>query len=108
MNRSAAHFDGDDRVQCTDSSLEWLQKPILIREHTKLPRANAKANARMDVLCRGLQPCIALCLQKVSEREDSREAVGGDLSKNVMEACIMCVVIHGEEKGRMSGVECTP
>jgi len=24
MNRSAAQFDGDNRVQETDSSLEWL------------------------------------------------------------------------------------
>ena len=99
MNRSAAHFDGDDGVQCTDGSLEWLQVPVLIRKHTKLPRTNAEANARMNVLCRRLQPRVTLCLQKVLERDDSRKAVSGDLSKNVVKASVVCVVIHGVEKG---------
>lgn len=68
MNRSAAHFDSDNRVQDTDSSLKWPQEPVLIREHTILPRLDTKADASMDVLRRGFKPCVALRLLKKHQR----------------------------------------
>jgi hypothetical protein len=64
-----------------------------------LPRVDTKANASMDVLGGGFKPSVALGLQKASERDDGRKAVGSDLSKNVVKQSIMCVVIHGFEKG---------
>jgi hypothetical protein len=53
----------------------------------------------MDVLGGGFKPSVALCLRKELERDDSSNAVGSDLSKNVVKQGIMRVVIHGSKKG---------
>ena len=58
MNSSAADFHSSDRVQDFDSTLERLKIRVFIREHAESALADAKANARVNVLFCGLEPSI--------------------------------------------------
>lgn len=58
MNGSAPDFHCGDGVQHPDSTLERLEVRVLVREHAKSALVDAKADARMDVLLRGLEPSI--------------------------------------------------
>jgi hypothetical protein len=99
MNCSGAHFDSDGGVKYTDSCLEWLEEPVSVRENAKLPLADTKTNASMDVLLGRLRPRVTLCLKNPSERDDRCKAVGYDPSENVVQQSVMYFVIHGIENG---------
>lgn len=58
MNCGAADLHGGDRVQDLDSTLEWLEIRVLIREHTESALVDTKADTRMNVLFCGLEPSI--------------------------------------------------
>ena len=59
VNCSTADFHGSDRVQDPDGTLKRLEVRVLVRKHAKSALVDAKANTRMDVLLRGLEPSIA-------------------------------------------------
>ena len=63
VNGSTADFHGSNRVQDLDSTLERLKVRILVWKHAKSAMVDAEANARMNVLFRGLEPSItgSLC-----------------------------------------------
>ena len=64
MNGSAANLDRDDGVEDTDGGLEGLQVLVLVREHPEVVVINSEADTRVDILLRGLEPCIPLSLQR--------------------------------------------
>ena len=62
MNGSAADFHSGDGVQDFDSTLERLKIWVLIRKNPESPLADAKANARVNILFCGFEPSIARSL----------------------------------------------
>jgi len=58
VNGSTPDFDSGDGVQHPDSTLERLEVRVLVRENAKSALVDAKADARMNVLFRGLEPSI--------------------------------------------------
>lgn len=67
MDCRAANFDSNHRVEHPHRRLERLEVEVVVGEEAEVPRVHAEAYACMDVLLRGLEPCIALGLRKVSE-----------------------------------------
>ena len=59
MNGGTPDFHSGDGVQHPDGTLERLEVRVLVREHAKSALVDAKADARMNVLLRGLEPSIA-------------------------------------------------
>lgn len=58
VNGSTADFHGSNRVQDLDSTLKRLEVRILVWKYAKSAMVDAEANARMNVLFRGLEPSI--------------------------------------------------
>lgn len=63
MDRGASHLYGDNGVEGADSSLEWLEEVVLVREHAILPGLDTKTDACVDVLRGRLEPGVTLRLQ---------------------------------------------
>ena len=59
MDGSTADFHSGHWIQYPDSTLERLEIRVLVREDAKSALVDAKTNAGMDVLFRGLEPSIA-------------------------------------------------
>lgn len=60
-----------------------------------MSRTDTKADTSMDVLCGWLEPCVTLRLQKASDKDSSHRITIVDLSENMVQQSIICVVIHG-------------
>ena len=63
VDRSAPRLDRDNGVEDSDSSLEWLQVLVLVREYAEIIVVDSQANACVDVLLRRLEPRVALGLE---------------------------------------------
>lgn len=62
MHSCAPDLDGDDGVEDADSGLEGLEVAVLIGEDAEVVVGNAEADAGVNVLLGGLEPCVTLCL----------------------------------------------
>lgn len=71
MNGGTANLDRNHGVQHPHGRLERLQVEVVVREQAEGPRVDTKAYARMDVLLRGLEPCVSLRLRRVEQAEAS-------------------------------------
>lgn len=49
----------------------------------------------MDVLCGWFEPRVTLRLQKVSDNDNSQRVVMVNLSKDMVQQSIICIVVHG-------------
>ena len=65
MYRGAPDFDRHDRVEHPDSRLEGREEVVLVGEDTEVAWLDTQADACMHVLLRGLEPGIALGLQRI-------------------------------------------
>ncbi len=76
VDSRAADLDGDDGVQDADGGLEGLEVDVLVREDAEAAGADPEADPSVDVLLRGLEPCISLSLNTmwaVSSNGDERQ-----------------------------------
>ena len=64
MDSGAASLHRDDGVEDSDGGLEGLEILVLVREDTEMVVVHPQTNARVDVLLRGLEPRIPLCLRE--------------------------------------------
>jgi hypothetical protein len=54
-----ADLDCDDRVESGNSSLERLERDVLVREDTEFTVANTEGDTTRDVGFVGTEPCVA-------------------------------------------------
>ena len=76
MDGGAADLDSDSGVQDTNRSLEGLEAEVLVGEDAEEPGVDAQADPGVDVLLRGLEPRVSLCLTAmpaVSSNGDERQ-----------------------------------
>ena len=62
MDRGAADLDGDDGVEDADGGLEGDEVAVLVGEDAEVVVRHAETHSGVDVLLRGLEPRLALCL----------------------------------------------
>ena len=76
MDSRAADFDGDDGVEDAHGGLEGLEVRILVGEDAEDAGVDAQTDPGVDVLLRGLEPRVSLCLTAmpaVSSNGDKRQ-----------------------------------
>ena len=96
MNSSAADFHSGDGVQDLDSTLEGLEVGVLVRKDAESALVDAKADARMNVFLRGLEPSIAgsLCNRGCEYRQPGRMGGNTDLLEDIVKKSVVAVVVH--------------
>lgn len=64
MYRSAANFDGDQRVKLADGGFKRCELQVLVWKYAILWRAvgDTEGDAGLKVLFKGLEPCLSLGL----------------------------------------------
>lgn len=72
MDGCTANLDCHDRVESSHRRLEWLQVAVLVREDAEVSCGDPKADTRMYVLLRGLEPSVGLCLHIENVRCEAR------------------------------------
>ena len=99
MDCRAADLDGDDRVEDAHRGLEGLEVRVLVGKDAEDAGIDAQADTGVDVLLRGLEPCITLgltAMPAVSSDGDKRQWKWGEthLLEDVVKQSIVSVVIH--------------